>query len=85
MDKKTVFVKVSFVIPVEFPANFTDEDIQREIEYGCPGTRTVGWAFDQHYETQRSFSMCWACTLPWHNQEIVAGKDRSDFGPMWKH
>jgi hypothetical protein len=72
--KKTVFVRVSFVIPVEFGPNYRDEDIRMEMECGCPGTKTVGAAFDLHYETQKAGSMCWACTLQNATYEIVNEK-----------
>jgi hypothetical protein len=73
--KSPVLVKVSFVIPVEFPPNYSDEDIRMEIEQGCPGTKTVGAAFDLHCETQNAASMCWACTLRDAMQKIVTGED----------
>jgi hypothetical protein len=72
---RPVFVKVSFAIPVEFPPNYTDEDIRREMEQGCPGTKTVGAAFELHYETQKAASMCWACTLRDAIQKIVTAED----------
>jgi hypothetical protein len=72
---RTVLVRVSFVIPVEFSSNYTDEDIRMEIEQGCPGTKTVGAAFDLHCETQEAASMCWACTLRDAMQKIVTGED----------
>lgn len=81
-EPRRILVKCTYVIPVEFPENWTDDMIRLEMRTKCPGTGFVGAAFDDHYQKQKAESMCWVCTLdaemmaagiPLAEMEIVHG------------
>lgn len=67
---RTIYVKCSFVIPVEIPDN-PDYDAIFDIEENhCPGTGRVGVALDRHIKQSDEAGVCWACNLKGKN-EIV--------------
>lgn len=70
---KTIFVKCTYIIPVEMPADMDDEALRFHIEEnGCPGTGFVGDAFNAHMKTKEDQSMCWACALKGENRIVPA-------------
>jgi hypothetical protein len=72
-EPRTIVVKCTYLIPVEFPADWTDEMIRFEVEQnGCPGTGFTGAAFDAHLKSKGEESICWACTLQGENK-IISG------------
>jgi hypothetical protein len=74
LNARVILVKCTYVIPVRFPAHWTDDMIRFEVEEnGCPGTGFTGAAFEAHYENQKERSMCWACTLA-DSANVIVGE-----------
>ena len=70
-ESRKVLVKCTYVIPVEFPAHWTDEMIRFDVEEnGCPGTGFTGAAFESHVKTKKEEGMCWACALKGESKVI---------------
>lgn len=68
---KTIKVQCSYIIEVEYPDDYNDDDLIFDIEENhCPGTGRVGSAFDKFREEMDKTSNCWACALFGENEII---------------
>lgn len=66
-----VYVKCTFIIPVEVSDDWTPEDIHFQIEENsCPGTGLVGAALTEIIETNEQQSTCWACNHGGKNELV---------------
>jgi hypothetical protein len=63
---KTIRVKCTFIIPVDVPDDYYNDDFTPEFdieENHCPGTGIVGAALDKLIEEHNKSSTCWACSV----------------------
>lgn len=62
---KKVTVQCTFTFDVEMPDDMSDDQIRWQLEQnGCPGSGSVGVAFDEAIEAETNDDAgCWACAL----------------------
>ena len=75
--EKTIYVKVTFTIPVKVPDSEEYDEYFDIEENHCPGTGLVGIAIDEHIKEFNKKGMCWACSLNGRNEIVESPTDSS--------
>jgi len=66
---KIAKVKCTLIVEVEFPDDWTEEQIRFDVEdNSCPGTHAVRAAIKKAIEHGEENGVCWACNLKGTNE-----------------